>query len=624
MKKIIVLYLAFCLLLCGCGSNGTASKEETSSSQADLSYSSHDTFEEISEDDTTEQMIEKMTLEQKIGQMLMLAIRSWKNERVSDTIPKEIENAIRENDIGNIILFAENFSSIESTVRLTESLQNSLNIGIPMFIGVDQEGGNVVRLSNGCSLIGNMALGAIGEEADAFAAGSITGEQLAALGINLNFSPSLDVNNNPQNPVINIRSFSEDPEIVSKLGVSMIKGLESQNITACAKHFPGHGDTATDSHHKLPLIDKSYDQIKSMELVPFQAAINNGINMIMTAHIQFPQVESDEKNGLVLPATLSKKIITDILKGDMGFNGVVITDSMQMDAIASNFTTEEACILAVNAGVDIILMPINLAEEKSIDALEKLIDALVSAVSSGEISEDRINDAVKRILTAKKEAKLWEKTELSLEEKISNAFETVGNSEHKAKERELASKAVTILENKTGSLFSGLTEGKLLLCVPSESIQRNVEFALNRIIEENSFSLTYEIKWYEDIKDTNTDNYDGIVIITDTSASWDVKNVLDIYDSVIKTDKKTAVISSRLPYDTALFTKADCLLACFCPKGNAPATEASAFGVNIVGAIEVLLGTAKAEGKLPVTIYKVSQKGKIDLNTIVYPKGYCA
>jgi beta-N-acetylhexosaminidase len=635
-KRIISLLLFIVLIISGCAS-GTDSSNGNSS---DVSDNIWDNSLETSKDNEIQsennssadnsqseidEILSSMTTKEKIGQMIMLSIRSWEDKPISTTIPSGVEKMISKYSIGNIILFAENFTTVEDTVKLTHSLQNALDSDIPMFISVDQEGGNVVRLSNGCSLPGNMALGAIGTEEAAYKAGVITGEQLGALGVNMNLSPTLDVNNNPSNPVINIRSFSENPELVAKLGVSMIKGINSGNVASCLKHFPGHGDTETDSHYGLPSINKSLEEIKNMELIPFAAAINNDVDAIMTAHIQFPQIETEKVNGLVLPATLSKKIITNLLKEEMGFDGIVITDSMHMEAIVSYFSPKDAAIMAINAGVDILLMPANVLSAYDYDKLSEIIDGIYGAVNKGEISKERIDDAVRRILTVKLKRNLWEYEKLSLDEKIEKALTVVGNAEAKKTERDLAAKAVTVLENKTENMFADLVNGKTLFCVPSRSIKNNVEFAVERLKSEGKLNISYDINVYSGRngeKNPSLSGYDSVIILTDTSSTWETETPLGIYQKSMQKNIKTAVISCRLPYDAVLFKDATCLMACYCPKGDAPQTETSTFGVNIPGAIEVLFGISKGEGKLPVTLYDVTPKGIINKNTVVYPYGY--
>ncbi len=636
-KRIISFLLFIVIFISGCASDNGASTENNSTKSDnlsnDLSESSKEPNESQADNSSSDEIIQSevdellssMTMKEKIGQMIMLSLRSWNDAPISTTIPSGVEKMISKYSVGNVILFAENFTTIEDTVKLTHSLQNALDSDIPMFISVDQEGGNVVRLSNGCSLPGNMALGAIGTEEAAYQAGVITGEQLGALGVNMNLSPTLDVNNNPSNPVINIRSFSENPDLVAKLGVSMISGINSGNVASCLKHFPGHGDTETDSHYGLPSINKSLEEIKNMELIPFAAAIDNDVDAIMTAHIQFPQIETEKVNGLVLPATLSKKIITDLLKDEMGFEGIVITDSMHMEAIVSYFSPKDAAIMAINAGVDILLMPANVLGVYDYDKLSEVVDGIYGAVNKGEISKERIDDAVRRILNVKLKRNLWEYEKLSLDEKIEKALSVVGNAEAKKTERELAAKAVTVLENKTGNLFTDLASGKALFCVPSRSIKENVEFAINRLKDEGKLDISYSINVYGGRNGENNpsmNGFDCVIILTDTSSTWETATPLDLYKKATEKSIKTAVISCRLPYDAVLFKDATCLMACYCPKGDAPQTETSAFGVNIPGAIEVLFGISKGEGKLPVTLYNASSNGIINKNTVVYPYGY--
>ena len=243
--------------------------------------------------DNVDTLLSKMTTEEKIAQMITVAVRQWDGEDFT-VMEDDVANIISKTSVGGVILFAENLVDTEQSVKLTTALQQAALASrkkITLFISTDQEGGEVVRLNTGTSLPGNMALGAINSANDAKTAGNILGSELATLGINMDFAPSLDVNSNPANPIIGLRSFSSDPGIVSALGTQVINGIQQNNVAAAAKHFPGHGDTSTDSHTSLPSVDKSLDQLEKCEFVPFKAAIDNGVDVIMTAHIQFPQVE---------------------------------------------------------------------------------------------------------------------------------------------------------------------------------------------------------------------------------------------------------------------------------------------------------------------------------------------
>ena len=285
-------------------------------------------------------LVSGMTLDEKLSQMIIPAIRTWDETEVTDldAVPK-LKEALKKHQYGGIILFGQNIKDTEQTVELVSELQaNNLenenaSVHIPYLMPVDEEGGVVIRVSDGTRMTGNMAIGATGDAAEenALTTGRIIGEELLALGFNADFAPVVDVNNNAGNPVIGVRSFSDDPKTVAALGKSYMDGLSGEDIVACCKHFPGHGDTSVDSHIGTPSVDKTYEELQKTELVPFEAMIKNGVDMVMTAHITFPKIDdnvtfSDGSKGYY-PATMSPKIITDILRGDLGYNNVVVTDA---------------------------------------------------------------------------------------------------------------------------------------------------------------------------------------------------------------------------------------------------------------------------------------------------------
>lgn len=283
--------------------------------------------------------------------------RNWEvnGEEVSVTeLNDDIQQILADYSFGGVILFAENVVETEQTAKLVHQFQSTMveNDHIPLLVGIDQEGGIVNRLGSGTQLPGNMALGATADPDNANLAGQIIGSELEALGINVNFAPSVDVNNNPKNPVIGLRSFSSDPDLVSEFGLSYMDGIRQYNVATAAKHFPGHGDTEVDSHYGLPVVDKSLDELEANELIPFRATVENNVDMLMTAHIQFPQLESESKvsqedgSDILLPSTLSPAILTDLLREEMGYEGIVITDALNMDAIANNFGEVETAILS--------------------------------------------------------------------------------------------------------------------------------------------------------------------------------------------------------------------------------------------------------------------------------------
>jgi len=328
----------------------------------------------------------EMKLDWKIGQMLMMAIPGRSMNRDVDFILKQYRP-------GGVILFGYNLSTESNNRRFIEDMQKASCAygGIPLFVSIDQEGGRVVRIVDGVTQFpGNMAAGVSGDRGLAYRWGRALGLQLRLTGINMNLAPALDVNNNPHNPVINTRSFGSDPRRVSELGAAYLRGLQDSRCMAVGKHFPGHGDTNKDSHLTLPVIPYDIKRLERVELAPFRKAVRAGVEGIMTAHIAYPAIL-----GCNDPATVSKKFLTGILREDLRFRGLVITDDMEMHAIARRQDIGEAAVRSILAGSDIILFS---SYEKSIPAI---FNAIRKAVMDKRIPEARIDESVNRILEAK-------------------------------------------------------------------------------------------------------------------------------------------------------------------------------------------------------------------------------
>ena len=404
---------------------------------------------------------------------------------------------INKNHLGGVILFANNVKDTEQTTKLTYDLQKAAmdgpNKNLPLLLSIDQEGGIVTRLLKGTCLPGNMAIGATRSEKDSYSCGDIIGKELSALGVNVNLAPCLDINNNPNNPVIGLRSFSSKSDLTSKLGLKYIEGHQCDNVASAAKHFPGHGDTETDSHVGLPLVNKSLDELRALELIPFKAAADAKVDMLMTAHIQYPQIETgkfiSKKDGkeINIPATLSQTIIDGIARKELGYNGVIITDALNMAAISENFGEVEAVKMAINAGVDIALMPTTLRSEADIYKLEAIIDGLKKAVKCKEISIDRINEAATRVVKLKIDRGIinYSQDKRTLEERIINAKAVVGSIENRDKEREIAANSITVLNNYNNALPLIPKENSTILVItPYENHITSLKYGINRLITE--------------------------------------------------------------------------------------------------------------------------------------------
>lgn len=333
--------------------------------------------------------VEQMTLDEKIGQMMFAGVSGT-------TLQPETTSLIQKAKVGGLILYGNNLETPQQTVTLMNDIMaaNSKN-QLPLFLGTDQEGGKVVRLPGALNNFPtNRKIGDINQSKFSFEIGQLLGEQLRAFGFNLDFAPVLDVNSNPNNPIIGDRSFSNDPAIVSQLGIQTMKGLESEQVIPVVKHFPGHGDTSVDSHLELPKVTKSLNDLNQLELVPFKEAINSGADVVMVAHILLPKIDPQ------YPSSMSKEIITGMLRKQLGFDGVVMTDDMTMKAITNHYAIGQAAVDSIKAGSDIILIAHEYAN------MTAAIEAVKVAVSNGEITEERINESVQRILKLKEKYQL--------------------------------------------------------------------------------------------------------------------------------------------------------------------------------------------------------------------------
>jgi len=413
--------------------------------------------------------IARMSLKDRIAQKIILDFRYYCKDFIEEPekckepatqVPAEFSSFLRSHALGGVILFADNIQSIEQTVRLTHEIQRDsmrAPFKVPLFISIDQEGGKVVRLPRhwATSFSGSMAIAATPvDQRQKFArtTGSIMGAELAALGINVNHAPVVDVNTNPENPVINVRSFSDQPEQVAVLAGSMAEGMISSGIIPTLKHFPGHGDTSTDSHLDLPLVDHDRETAALVDLYPFSKLIKEGhAPMIMTAHIQFPALDNTKfitKDGSqnYIPATLSRKILTGLLRGDMGYEGVIVSDAMDMRAISERMTPNDAAVAAFRAGVDLLLMPIVIRSKRDLEQIDDIVDYVADNVKKGVITEQELNDSVRRILLLKQQFGIRVFTQKSLAVKIEHAKKTIGKAEHRTFEKELAAAAITAVK----------------------------------------------------------------------------------------------------------------------------------------------------------------------------------
>lgn len=382
MKTFIRLFsvlLSIMLFCTGCGVSKENSKSDTVENK------------EPTVDEKVEKIVNNMTLEEKVGQIFMVAPEAVDKDGGSTTVFTEnIEKEIEKYNLGGYILFASNIENPTQTQELINGLKKSSKI--QPFVGVDEEGGRVARIGKnsamGVEKIEPMAqVGKSQNYERANEIGTTIGKYIKNLGYNLDFAPDTDVLTDSNNTEIGDRSFGNDPEVVGKMATEVVKGLQSENISTVLKHFPGHGGSIGNSHQGFSLSNRTEEELKKCEIVPFKTAIENGADCVMVAHMSLPNVTGDN-----IPATLSKKVVTDMLKTELNFKGVVFSDSMSMGAITENYGTGDACVKAVEAGIDMVLMPEN---------LDEAYNAVLEAVKNGKISQERLDDAVSRIIKAK-------------------------------------------------------------------------------------------------------------------------------------------------------------------------------------------------------------------------------
>ena len=414
---------------------------------------------------------EHFSLAQCVASKLMLDLRYYDSgqgqQPVLELIPDLAEelSALRP---GGVILFRENLADLEQIQKLTAQIRECL--GVNTLIGIDQEGGRVTRLPReACtSFSGNMALAAC-EEGEALARrqGAAQAAELAALGINVNFVPSLDVNSNGDNPVIGVRSFGDDPQRVATLGAALLEGLQAGGLAGSLKHFPGHGDTHQDSHTDLPQIGRSREQAWQVDLAPFAEVIQRANPaMVMTAHIQYPSLDSSTIKGTdtLVPATLSRKMMTDLLRGEMGFKGLIITDALDMRAISDMLSPTEAVKACFQAGVDIALMPLLVRSGESFRQLGEMVEAVVQAVDSGQLDEQEVRTSAARVR--------------ALQSRLATAVAVQGDialTEHLKLEQSIAESSLTLLSGQ----LSPLTEGaRVHVLMPGEETASAMREAL--------------------------------------------------------------------------------------------------------------------------------------------------
>lgn len=507
---------------------------------------------------------EDLTVAEKVGQLFQVGF--------SGTEPTdEVEELITEYHVGGVIYFARNLESPAQTRALSRSLQETATAegGPPLLISTDQEGGTVRRLPYYTPTPGAMAVGATGDPEAAKTVASVTASGLRSVGINLNLAPVLDVNSNPENPVIGVRSFGEEPDLVGEFGRHYTRALQSTDVAACGKHFPGHGDTATDSHLELPVVEGNEERLERVELAPFRRAVEAGIDAVMTAHVAFPAITGSRSE----PATLSRAVLTGCLRDRLGFDGLVVTDCMEMDAIADGVGTPRGCVEAIKAGADVVLV------SHTPERQRRSIRAVREAVADGEIPEKRIDEAVERVLSLKRRRDL----------------QPDGREPNEADDRQavrsVARRAVTLLR---GDQVEFSIEEPLTVFAadarrgsPAEDARGYVG-TLTDLLADCGFEIHKVVRFGEgaDEPDFESVQNDGQVLCCTADAARDPEQV-----DVISRLPDPTVVAVRNPYDLQALPEIEPLLTTYDPTPG-----------NLAALVEVLAGDRQPKGRCPPSL----------------------
>ena len=499
-------------------------------------------------------LLQEMTLEEKVGQMMMMGFSAGHPQ--SDFI-----SAVRDNHIGNVIYMGRNVSDPDPVRSISKEIQDIMMQynKIPAIISTDQEGGTVARMRTGATyFVSQMCRGAVTDLFQEETTGNLMGNELMYYGINADFAPVMDVNNNPNNPVINIRSYGDNPVIVSIKGTMFLQGMQAANALSTLKHFPGHGNTSTDSHYGLPRIDTPKEELFSVELAPFISGIYYGVDAIMTTHIIFSAIDEE------YPATLSKKVLTDLLRNQLLYSGLIITDGMEMGALQNNFgTPSEVAVKAVKAGCDILLYT-------TVSGAVTAYDAVLSAVKKGDISIDQIDESVLRILETKIKYHMFDY------EDILNEWQL--NLENGAKHNQsLADKALT----RVSGNFDGLSskDEKVLIISPTTSnFSGYLINSLGYVAQEELKKKGYNnIDYYTvDNKISNSDatklleripNYDTVIIAFSNVQQNNVtsaKNFVNSANKLSSEKTKVVIVSLASPYDYLVYNDCENYFSLYC------------------------------------------------------------
>ncbi|PWI06936.1 beta-N-acetylhexosaminidase [Streptomyces sp. NWU339] len=558
-------------------------------------------------DNRLKKIISQMSIEAKIGQLFVPYFYGTsatspsqfdQDRNLRELGVRTVAELIAKYHIGGVIYFsgwANNIQGPRQIADLTNGVQRvslALPTPIPSLISIDQEHGANVRIGSGATqLPGAMALGAGRSLSDARTAGRISGTELAALGIHQNFAPVADVNVNPANPIINVRSFGADAREVGRMVAAQVTGYQQVGVVACAKHFPGHGDTGEDSHTGLPVIAHTREEWDRIDAPPFKAAIAAGVDSIMTAHLQVPALDPSNE-----PATLSPTILQGVLRDELGFDGVIVTDALNMRGVRTKYGDDRVPVLALKAGADQLLFPPD---------IDVAYNGVLAAVRSGEITEDRLDESVLRILRVKDKVGLLSGSPYISPKEVDRV---VGARKHRLAAARIAERTTTLLVNEDEALPLRRRQKKLLVvgaspAFPTDDTRTTVP-ELAKAFDELGYSTTHlatgrapeAAKIDEAV--AAAQGRDAVVVTTDNVSATSAQRTL--VSRLLATGVPVVHLAVRNPYDIAHLGDVPASLVSYCW------TE-----VELRAAARVIAGRVEPRGKLPVPVQRADDPTKV-------------
>ncbi len=551
-------------------------------------------------------VLDRMTLEEKVGQMFMLAF--------AGSQLREAELLLRQHGVGGCYLSQDNAATPSEAAELSATLQQfarDTRLSIPLLLGVDHEGVWGVMVPYSATGPGNLALGAAQLPHITRRMYGVLGAELAAVGFNTLLAPCADVNSNPDNPIIGTRSFGEDPGHVAELVVAAVEGAREAGVITTVKHFPGHGDTVVDSHRGLPRVDRSRAALEAIDLLPFRAAIAADVDIVMTSHILYPALDPEH------PATLSAVILQDLLRSALGFDGVILSDSMNMGAMRKHYAPDEAAVRAVLAGVDVLMLAEEHYDHNAATYLEKqllCVEGVIDAVRQGRIRQHRIDDAVRRVLALKARHHLAEETSAG------QTPHEVGSAEHRAVEFEAAAAGVTLVRddrrllpvppNERIVLVNATPRASYDIVLRTRGIGPNQPVAAFDVFAERLLAARPEIETIPHEAFAGSEVAPGlteagtVLVVTENyplpGTDFDTQSQHALVARLIDlAGDRLAVIALRDPYELAQFQQVGTYL-CTCSSRPCAAQAAA----------DVVLGYLQAMGKLPVSVTGAPAAGR--------------